>query len=350
MEVIEGEARIDTGGVFYNPRMKFCRDIDVLLAKVLGLKITFLDSLAATGVRGIRMALEAGLEVTLNDRGKNAYRVLQRNCEINRLKCNVLNMDANAVYHLHRFDWVDVDPFGSPVEFLDGAVRCAKMLISVTATDTAPLCGTYPKACLRKYDAISYKTDFYPEVGLRILIGKLARTSASREKGIKVLLSWGREHYFRVHAKVERGTRKADETIQKVGFVFYCRNCGWRTAISIADDFPECCECGKKMKRIGPLWLGELEDKEIVDKILKIAKNSGMKEHESLLTKISGELNIPFYYDLHFIGKLLGKSVPSTQKVITELRDMGYSATETRFSGTSVKTDTPLESLKSIFS
>ena len=349
MEVMEGKARIDTGGVFYNPRMKFCRDMDILLARSVEKPLEFLDSLSATGVRGIRMALEAGMDVTLNDRGKNAYRAILRNCEINGIDCRVMNMDANLVYHTYRFDWVDVDPFGSPVEFLDGAVRCARKFISITATDTAPLSGTYPKACLRKYDALSYRTDFYPEVGLRILAGKLARVSAGREKGIRLMLSWGREHYFRVHAGLRRGGGSADRAMEKVGYVFYCKKCGWRTARGVYDDFPERCNCGEKLFRIGPLWMGELEDRETVRKMLKDEWIDDMREHRSLLSTILDELDIPFHYDLHYLGKVLKRNVPSTSMVVDALSDLGYMVSTTRFSGTSIKTDAPLDVIKKLF-
>ena len=43
-----------------------------------------------------------------------------------------------------RFDVVDLDPYGSPATFLDGAVQsiCDGGLLLVTCTDMAVLCGT----------------------------------------------------------------------------------------------------------------------------------------------------------------------------------------------------------------
>ncbi len=42
-----------------------------------------------------------------------------------------------------RFDVVDLDPYGSPATFLDGAVQsiCDGGLLLVTCTDMAVLCG-----------------------------------------------------------------------------------------------------------------------------------------------------------------------------------------------------------------
>ncbi|NOY11532.1 MAG: tRNA (guanine(10)-N(2))-dimethyltransferase, partial [Archaeoglobi archaeon] len=59
--IVEGKARILTEGVFYNPRMEFCRTADMEVFRHLRSK-SYLDALAASGVRGIRAMLEAGFE------------------------------------------------------------------------------------------------------------------------------------------------------------------------------------------------------------------------------------------------------------------------------------------------
>ncbi|RLF76380.1 tRNA (guanine(10)-N(2))-dimethyltransferase, partial [Thermococci archaeon] len=60
-------ARIYDAPVFYNPAMAFNRDISVLALKVIKPEEA-LDALSATGVRGIRYALETPVrEVWLND-------------------------------------------------------------------------------------------------------------------------------------------------------------------------------------------------------------------------------------------------------------------------------------------
>jgi tRNA G26 N,N-dimethylase Trm1 len=52
-----------------------------------------------------------------------------------------------------RFTIVDLDPFGSPANYVDCMMRSVEDggLVSVTATDTAVLCGKHPEVCLRKY-------------------------------------------------------------------------------------------------------------------------------------------------------------------------------------------------------
>lgn len=59
-----------------------------------------------------------------------------------------------------RFDVVDLDPYGSPHLFLDGAVQAVSEggLLMVTCTDMAVLCGNSPDNCYAKYGATSLRT------------------------------------------------------------------------------------------------------------------------------------------------------------------------------------------------
>ena len=69
MIVTEGKVKIKLDkDVFYNPKMTFCRHLDVLVWKCIEDKRDMLDALAGTGIRGIRAKVEAGYEVIFNDR------------------------------------------------------------------------------------------------------------------------------------------------------------------------------------------------------------------------------------------------------------------------------------------
>jgi tRNA (guanine26-N2/guanine27-N2)-dimethyltransferase len=84
LETKEGTTRIlvpkqPTKSIFYNPKMELCRDIDIagIAAFVSSLpsqqaSLTYIDTLAGTGVRGIRVTKEVGLSVAINDRSKPA--------------------------------------------------------------------------------------------------------------------------------------------------------------------------------------------------------------------------------------------------------------------------------------
>ena len=65
-----------------------------------------------------------------------------------------------------RFDVIDLDPYGSPAEFLDGAVQSVSDggMLAVTCTDMAVLCGNHSEACYAKYGSMSLKGKFCHEM------------------------------------------------------------------------------------------------------------------------------------------------------------------------------------------
>ena len=87
-------------------------------------------------------------EIVANDISKRAVASIQRNVIANSVSHLVTpsHSDATMVMYNHRskenrFDVVDLDPYGSPTPFLDGAVQSVEEggLLCVTATDLAVL-------------------------------------------------------------------------------------------------------------------------------------------------------------------------------------------------------------------
>ncbi len=345
MRISEGKAVIEVEeGVFYNPRMKFCRDFDVVIFKEIKEKekeVRYLDALAATGIRGIRASLEAGFSSIFNDSDKKAVKNIQRNLELNGLEAEVFNMDANILMRDMSFFHIDIDPFGSPAEFIDSAVIRPKYL-SVTATDTAALCGSATNSGLRKYSVYALKTEYYPEVGLRILLGRILSEAGKYDKAPEVVISFAKEHFYRVHIKFKRSPRAVREVYKKYGFLLHCFNCLRRYAVPVGEEFETNCECGKKFTLIGPLWLGELHSREFVE---GIAENGLGLDVKRMLERIREEEDFAFFYDLHFLTRKLRTSPPPLDEVIESLKEIGFSASKTRFLGTSFKTSAPIEEI-----
>ena len=168
-----------SAAVFYNPVMEFSRDINVACMQVFPCSqrersaTTYLDALAASGIRGLRVANEAHMGVTLNDRDDAAYRLMRRNVRKLPLSVRTKHSDANALMSVEKFSIVDIDPFGTPAPFIDAACRSASKMLCVTATDTAPLSGAHFKAGVRRYMALPLNTEYHAEAGIRILVGKI---------------------------------------------------------------------------------------------------------------------------------------------------------------------------------
>ena len=212
--VREGKARIyipTRQTVFYNSEMRVNRDITVLFLAALDVNrnIRLMDALAATGVKAIRIALESGgiEKMVLNDINKYAYQVMMENVRLNELESVSECRNEDAGYTLLRdaisgnyYTYIDLDPFGSPVNFVEPALKALEKngFLGVTATDLTVLFGVYPKKCFRIYNALNKKTDFHKEIGLRILAGFIARKAALIGKSLEFLLAYYEKHYLRI--------------------------------------------------------------------------------------------------------------------------------------------------------
>ncbi len=330
--------------VFYNPRMELARDATVLLSKVLPVS-RYLDAMGATGVRGLRIAKECEVPVTINDRDPQAVDLIRRNSEILGVPVEVVSSDANSLLSGRVFEAVDIDPFGSPAPFIDSALKGCGRFLFVTATDTAPLCGAHRNAGIRRYFAIALNNEYHAETGLRILLGFIAREAARYDRGIEPLFSYAREHYCRVHLRLLRGARMADRSLSMMGYVLQCPSCIFRThTTGILPSHEECPYCRNALVPVGPLWTGPLHDRNLLDRLHESISSSGFRlggELRKLVDTCRNELDIPHHYDYHGLARYFHISPPPIDDVIHSLRSRGYEASRAHFSGTAVKTIAP---------
>ena len=367
-EITDGTTRIIvprqhlTKSMFYNPAMELCRDIDIaavaaLVSSLPSQPLKYADALAGTGVRGVRVANEDGLDVTINDRSTPAYELIKRNIALNGLeeRAVVYNENANVLLLQTRYDLVDIDPFGSPVPFLDAACKSVKKLLLVTATDTAPLCGAHTGG-VRNYAARPLNTEYHAEMGTRILLGAVTRELGRYDKAIQPLLSYASAHFIRLIARVERGAKKADDSMQRLGFIAHCFSCGNRFAFSCSDMLKmrvenKCSICGRRMRIAGPLYIQAIKEKEFCEHVheeLGKRELGKKKEAMKIVHACIHELDIPFYYEHHALCKALKVPPPSILSLLDALRSNGFSASRTHFSDTALKTDAGIEEIKAI--
>ncbi len=340
--------------VFYNPAMRINRDVSVAViacfAKV-NPDYTYLDALSASGIRGLRIAKEVGLSTTMSDWDETAFTLIKKNIALNNLSnCTAIKRNASVVMLDSSFDIIDLDPFGSPAPFLDAASLSTRRLLCITATDTAPLCGAHKKAGIRRYAAVPLKTEYYPEMGVRVLMGAIARTLAKYDKAMFPLLSYASQHYFRVFTAVKKSVEAADDCLKNMGFLLHCFNCGareWRYGLAVHIE-EKCPLCGHTTSLAGPLWLGRLHDRSFCDGVILESRERGFREGEKLVTACRDELDIPMHYDYHKICKSLGITAMPTDELILALRERGFQASRTHFSGISFKTDAGMEEIKMI--
>jgi tRNA (guanine26-N2/guanine27-N2)-dimethyltransferase len=339
--------------IFFNRRMELNRDVTILLLPLLG-PSDYLDAMGATGIRGMRVANECGITVTINDRDPAAVDLVRLNIERTSLPVTVTMRDVNALLSEQSFDAVDLDPFGTPAWVIDAAIRGCRRFLFVTATDTAPLCGAHLKAGIRRYDALPRNTEYHSEVGLRILLGFVVRQTARYDRGIEPVFCYAREHFVRLHLRILRGANAADNSLGRLGFILQCPSCPYREEQQ--GQFPKaavCPHCGKELAPVGPLWLGSIRREGIVETLLERAKDRELgskKDLMKLLDACRDELPTSSFYDYHVLAKRLGCSPPHIGAVLDRIAAAGYRATRTHFSGYGIRTDAPLPVILSAIS
>ena len=351
--------------VFYNPHMEMNRDLSILAIQVFqkeqDREINICDLFGGSGIRGIRYKNEIdGVgEVSINDISETANEYERHNIELNELSdVEVYQHDASMFLRMKRgeFDVIDIDPFGTPSPFLDSAGYCARRnsLLCVTATDTSALCGTYKEPCIRKYNSKPYKSEYCHETGIRILAGFVALTLSKYAKCIEVKMSHSTEHYMRLYLEIKKGSKRTDESLNNIGYISHCKNCLHRqTSLGLASPIDDICPvCGEKLVHAGPLWLGDIQNKEFIQKMILEAENKKInseKEALKLLNKCLIEAEAPAtFYDVHSICKSLKISAPKFDLLLDEIRKEGFIAIKTHYNPLGIKSDAGIKDIEQI--
>ena len=383
---------------FFNPLARLNRNISILVYNAFLEKnniqgdISFADSLSSIGSRGLRVANEVYKinKVYLNDVNEFAIALAKRSAELNSLsdKCffsinevckflvNPIPLFNNNQFirSNHRYTIVDLDPFGSPAPYVDCVLRAVSNngLISITATDTAVLCGVYPKVCLRKYYGKSIKSQYSNEIGIRILISLIALTASRLDLIVDPIFVHSNRHYLRVYLKTELSSSRSNDIYNNLGYIRHCPNCGARNVIHEYNN--EKCElCSNNYVIAGPLWIGKLFDKILVGNILSSIQTSSLsnlpkmeaesdiscsKNIDNLYSRKEIETlqklfeiayyeidDIPYYFSLDEIASK-GKTNPPPMNIfLKRLHDTGYRISRTNFSQTGIKTNATIKEL-----
>lgn len=325
-----------TGQVFYNRQMEFGRDVSVMFGREVfeeGQRI--LDGLAASGARGLRLANECGVraDFEMNDKDLRAAVLMKQNADLNSLgHVTVHCRDLRGLLADEQFDYIDIDPFGTPVDFIDAAVQSVRNggVIAVTATDTAPLYGTYPKTCWRRYGALSSRSPFAHETGLRILIGFVIREAAKHDRAAEPILCYHADHYFRCHLRIRNGAARADAAIKKLGFSSFGRT-DLSRSVHDAREGP---------KDAGPLWTGQLLSKDLMKKMKATGDLGTAPRCSKMLEVWREEAGMePLYYGMDELSRKTKLAPPKLVEFVKYLEDGGAKASRTHLDPKGFRTD-----------
>lgn len=318
--------------VFYNKAMVHNRNISLAVMSYLKPFRIGLP-LAGSGVRAFRAFLEnknslANSRFILNDVRQDfisdMHATLRENdLEKNRENFEFYSTEAN-IFLLQRkpFDYIDVDPFGSPVPFLMTAIRSLRIsgFLSVTATDTGALCGSYEGACMRRYWARPSKSWSSKEIGLRILIRRVLLEGLSQGVVLSPVISYVKDHYFRVFFRSVHSKQGANK--------------GFRNLSNGSN--------------IGPYYTGLLQDNSFLQSVLDSMDDS-LKEHKFLQNLMNENYESVGYLDLHrFASDNKLNKVPSLDEVRKVLENKGVQSFRTHFTRVGLKCDAPMHDVENI--
>ena len=302
---------------------------------------TILDALSATGLRALRYAREIpfATKIIANDMSKEAVESIELNVEHNDLKDVVfphvgdarsfmyskvgnelLRSDPNYV---HRFDVIDLDPYGTAVPFFDAAFQALADggLLCVTCTDAGVFASVgYSEKTYDLYGGMPLKGAHSHEGGLRLILHSLASSAAKYGIAIEPLLSLSIDFYARVFIRVHRKQTDVKLLAGTTMILYSCdHGCGswevqplqrnraeedkrgekyFKYSIARAPLASRSCEhCGSIMHLGGPMWAGPLHNPSFVQKMLDKLPTLRQKDFGTL-DRLEGMLTLAMEEDL----------------------------------------------------
>lgn len=320
---------------FYNPDQVLNRDLTIALISALHPK-NYLDGFGGTGVRGIRVLRETGIEATVAEVNRKSAELIRENKELNGVELDVLQRPFEAVVSESTFDFVDVDPYGSIVPYLDTAISHVKNggYLGLTATDLSALTGSAPEKTRRRYDAYVVTDRLKHESGIRLLYSYVAKRAAALNMEMTPIVSFWRSHYYRIIVRIRHGAHVADRALRNIGWV------NKRKMLSeLYTDRPE-----------GPMWIGNLVDPQLVNEACDHRVKGVMDSSYEFLKHLPLEDERKYFFELADFGSYMKRSLPPMEKLINGIADeSGIGAYRTHFSLTGIKAGISGEVFRNVF-
>lgn len=377
-----------------------------------------LDALSASGLRALRYAHELPFvtSIVANDLSASAAESIKQNVEHNGVGhlVSVSNDDALAVMYRtiadnltqkmtpgqsitsHKFDVIDLDPYGTAAPFLDAAIQAVRDdggLLCVTCTDSAVWAGhSYSEKTFSLYGGTPIKGLHSHEAGLRLILNAIATSAARYGLAIEPQLSLSIDFYTKVFVKIVKSPQTVKFLGAKTMVVYSCDSgcSAWQTQYLMkskaannkkgngafykhvmalgptADRF--CQHCGSKMHINGPMYGGQIHSADFINKLLaQIPKASPevygtLPRLEGMLQTALEELipippetanvdprdakraeidHTPFYFIPGKLASVLSCATPGDDMIRGALKHLGYYAARSHCRAGSIKTDAP---------
>jgi tRNA (guanine26-N2/guanine27-N2)-dimethyltransferase len=172
--------------------------------------------------------------------------------------------------------------------------------------------------------------------------------------------------YIRVFVEIHNDKRGVNDLSLNIGHVYQSTTCSSFVTLphgqmggkkqnvyqSVRLTPSVCPETGSNFKVGGPIWLGPLHDQDVIKTALQRLSNMNCKSPnmdliatrsriQGLLTSVSEELDVPLYYSLPSLSKVLQVATPPMKVFQSALINAGYNVSGYHKEPNSVKTDAP---------
>jgi len=245
--VTEPQADLEDGGIDDAELLA----LDLQPGPTISTNFRILDALSATGLRAVRYAHEIpfATSITANDLSAKATEMINLNIQHNNLTSKITAVTGNAIAHMysftgqeniggpgHKYDVIDLDPYGTAAPFLDAAVQAVNDggLLCVTCTDAGVFASSgYSEKTFSQYGGLPLKGHHSHEAGLRLILHSIAMSAARYGVAIEPLLSLSIDYYARVFVRVKKSPAEVKFLSGKTMLVYNCDSgCGaWTTQL-----------------------------------------------------------------------------------------------------------------------
>ena len=401
----QGPGTKASGKVFYNPAMAGSRTRSVLLLRhaldmgFLGEGTVYaLDGLTASGLRARRWLNELPAEMservsaTIVDLEEEALRWAEASHNefppsqgggiLEPSKGDLRSVVLRSGRH-----WVDIDPYGSPMPFIDSAMQSMARsgVMEVSATDTAALTGSSRTALMRRYGARVRTDSLAHDSGMRVMLANFSRVAARHDRAIVPLLSVWDSHHLRVSFRVLKSVSTANELEDSIGWrvhsptkeeVSASIDAGLHPNSSVVH-LPMHCMLPLKFpidrsdpRVSGPLWVGPMGDRDAMSSMTEenALESSGPEfsvddplgwderrveaERRRVARSVrhiseeSGVISSSHLVVVDDLAAWLGSGAPpSPRKIVDMLNEAGHSAGVSSYGRPSFRANAPWEAI-----
>ena len=358
-------------------------------------QIRILDGLGASGIRSRRWMTELPPEESrrldlhvcdiLPESLEWIAKNIQRFSLDNQIK--LIEGDLRSKVLEGGWHWIDIDPYGSPMPFLDPVIQALSRdaILEVTATDTAALTGSSKGPTMRRYGAFVRTDKWAHDSGLRVLMANVARIAARHDRFIEPLLSVWESHHIRVSVAVRRSKQNASSVEKNIGWRIINPNASEIQSSIDAGLHPHGCPemsqpfcflpfrhpVNHQDRRVsGPLWTGPLASRDVLSQLNpevaqklcvptkksltnwgfpveihdQLIEQSNQSIHRSLL-RFSQEANVDQSSSLLIVDRLNPhiplRGPPSPSKLAEALTESGHPSCVASYSNPAILTSAP---------